>query len=45
VAQYDPLTGAATAADGSQVQLGTTGPPTGLGSESWQALLLSAAGS
>jgi phospholipid/cholesterol/gamma-HCH transport system substrate-binding protein len=46
VAQYDPLTGDATAADGSQVQLGWNGGQQGLlGAGSWRALLASTAGS
>ncbi|HLY34538.1 MAG TPA: hypothetical protein VKQ07_08400, partial [Jatrophihabitantaceae bacterium] len=46
VAQYDQLTGTATAADGTQVQLGWNGGQQGLlGEGSWRALLASAAGS
>ena len=46
VAQYDPSTGLATAADGSQVQLGWDGGQQALlGDNSWQALLMAGAGS
>ena len=46
VAQYDPSTGTATAADASPVQLGWNGGQQSLlGDNSWQALIMSAAGS
>jgi phospholipid/cholesterol/gamma-HCH transport system substrate-binding protein len=46
VAQYDQLTGTATAADGTRVQLGWNGGQQALlGGGSWRALLASAAGS
>jgi phospholipid/cholesterol/gamma-HCH transport system substrate-binding protein len=46
VAQYDPGTGLATAADGSQVTLGRdTGIDVLLGGKSWETLLMAGAGS
>ena len=46
VAEYDQLTGTATAADGTQVQLGWNGGQQALlGEGSWRALLASTAGS
>jgi len=46
VAQYDPGTGLATAADGSQVTLGRdTGIEALLGGKSWETLLMAGAGS